>query len=520
MAQYKIAQDFVLNTQLRKLTQGNDELNLSELSYRLLVCLIEHAPNVVPHQTLHQQVWQGKVVSDDTIKKRVSRLRETLSTQDAIIAERGIGYRLNLPVYTLPEQNTAHSNNSKTIDQKPFSKNTFALIIAALLSLLGIVFMQTTYIQSTITQPNQLEINNEPSFQVSDYMDLYKKEDIDNAIDELESHLIKQPNDAIRLNLISQIYQVRYQLHQADNIAINTALKYAEKSVTHNPNQVWSHTTLAKVYLLKGDLDAAQNHIEKAMKFAPNWVDVHVLEAKLFRLKGDIKRAWQRISLVYKTHPDDENVRFERANILINKNMFGWAKSTLLALQKEGFNPPWVTLSLAELYITTKQFPVATTLLKEFIQTYPNSYHANFLLGIAYDSVGNIDSARVYYRPVAFSNNIYSETAYLLLSQNNRENEQRTFNNAMSSQTPIGQFNKALHQLISGENDAFFSSLEHAISSQFATEYLLHLNSIEQTLLTQSKEQSRAKERWQDIKQQVYYLNQNKRVKRTPMKTI
>ena len=57
MAQYKIAQDFVLNTQLRKLTQGRDELNLPELSYRLLVCLIEHAPNVVPHQTLHQQVF-------------------------------------------------------------------------------------------------------------------------------------------------------------------------------------------------------------------------------------------------------------------------------------------------------------------------------------------------------------------------------------------------------------------------------------------------------------------------------
>src|SRR5690606_11840756 len=88
----------------RKLTKGNLELELPELSYRLLVCLVENAPNVVPHNVLLEQVWQGKVVSEDTIKKRVSRLRDVIQSEEnqaLIIAERGLGYRLSIGVTTI-----------------------------------------------------------------------------------------------------------------------------------------------------------------------------------------------------------------------------------------------------------------------------------------------------------------------------------------------------------------------------------------------------------------------------------
>ena len=104
MACYKLDDDLMLDVTKRSLTKSGVEVDLSELSYRLLKCLVEHAPHLVSHQELLEQVWQGKVVSDDTIKKRVSRLREVIqkaAQKNSIVAERGLGYRFTLEITPL-----------------------------------------------------------------------------------------------------------------------------------------------------------------------------------------------------------------------------------------------------------------------------------------------------------------------------------------------------------------------------------------------------------------------------------
>lgn len=92
-----IGDDLILDSSQRKVLKKDVELNLSELSYRLLLTLVEHAPNIVSHDDLMTAVWPDRVVSDENLKKRVSRLREALSeTSDNpkyFIAERGLGYR-------------------------------------------------------------------------------------------------------------------------------------------------------------------------------------------------------------------------------------------------------------------------------------------------------------------------------------------------------------------------------------------------------------------------------------------
>ncbi|RXE94801.1 winged helix-turn-helix domain-containing protein [Pseudoalteromonas phenolica] len=69
MSVYKVGENLTLNLDERKLFKGSTEVSLPELSYRLLVCLAERAPNVVSHDILLDYVWQGKIVSEDTIKK-------------------------------------------------------------------------------------------------------------------------------------------------------------------------------------------------------------------------------------------------------------------------------------------------------------------------------------------------------------------------------------------------------------------------------------------------------------------
>jgi DNA-binding winged helix-turn-helix (wHTH) protein len=97
MSKFQVGDDLVIDLDQRWVLKNDIELNLSELSYRLLLTLVDNFPHIVSHEDLMAAVWQDRVVSDENLKKRVSRLREALGdTSDNpkyFVVERGMGYR-------------------------------------------------------------------------------------------------------------------------------------------------------------------------------------------------------------------------------------------------------------------------------------------------------------------------------------------------------------------------------------------------------------------------------------------
>ena len=55
-----------------------EPIDLGPLTYRLLVVLIEAAPNLVTHDQLAEAVWGGRAVSQETIGQRVKLLRDAI----------------------------------------------------------------------------------------------------------------------------------------------------------------------------------------------------------------------------------------------------------------------------------------------------------------------------------------------------------------------------------------------------------------------------------------------------------
>jgi|HubBroStandDraft_1064217.scaffolds.fasta_scaffold00490_3 TolB-like protein/DNA-binding winged helix-turn-helix (wHTH) protein len=86
------------------LCRGNADIALPNLSFRLLVALIQGAPNVVSSDRLMELVWPGQIVSPETINKRVQMLRDALGddvhSPRYIAGVRGRGYRLIAAVET------------------------------------------------------------------------------------------------------------------------------------------------------------------------------------------------------------------------------------------------------------------------------------------------------------------------------------------------------------------------------------------------------------------------------------
>lgn len=89
--------DLELDLDQYRLLRDGVDLKLSKLTFRLLLALASAAPAMVTKDQLAEQVWDGRVVSPDTVAQRIKLLRQALQ-DDArnpryIEVVHGIGYR-------------------------------------------------------------------------------------------------------------------------------------------------------------------------------------------------------------------------------------------------------------------------------------------------------------------------------------------------------------------------------------------------------------------------------------------
>jgi TolB-like protein len=94
---YRFA-DLSLDLGARRLTRAGRAIKLGKLSFELLRVLAESAPNVVTQRQCFEKVWQGRVVSPETLTQRVKLLRHALSDDSRSPKYIGVlwgqGYRL------------------------------------------------------------------------------------------------------------------------------------------------------------------------------------------------------------------------------------------------------------------------------------------------------------------------------------------------------------------------------------------------------------------------------------------
>jgi TolB-like protein/DNA-binding winged helix-turn-helix (wHTH) protein len=97
--------DLVVEVGMAHVSRGGERLALPGLSYDLLLVLARSAPDLVTHDELMTRVWQGVIVSPETVAQRVKLLRDALGDDPRepryVAGVRGRGYRLLHPVVPL-----------------------------------------------------------------------------------------------------------------------------------------------------------------------------------------------------------------------------------------------------------------------------------------------------------------------------------------------------------------------------------------------------------------------------------
>ena len=87
MSKIALGEHIIIDSQQRQVTAFGEKLNIPERNYRLLLKLVENAPNIVSHNELIKAVWKETVVSDESLKQRISRLRKQLIKADKNASE-------------------------------------------------------------------------------------------------------------------------------------------------------------------------------------------------------------------------------------------------------------------------------------------------------------------------------------------------------------------------------------------------------------------------------------------------
>jgi DNA-binding winged helix-turn-helix (wHTH) protein len=70
--------DFTVDTNQYELNHAGEAVHLEPQVLELLVLLIEQRDGVVSKETINDQVWNGRVVSDSALSSRIKALRQAL----------------------------------------------------------------------------------------------------------------------------------------------------------------------------------------------------------------------------------------------------------------------------------------------------------------------------------------------------------------------------------------------------------------------------------------------------------
>jgi len=140
--------DLLLDAGTQEVTRDGTVLRVPRLSFRLLLSLARHAPNVVSTQQLEQEVWEGLIVDRGTVNKRVMLLRKSLSKDPGegsyIAVIRGSGYRLVAPVERV--DSIPNESVKEQTDPQGWYQRNAAKIRTGSFWLLGIIALLSLYL--------------------------------------------------------------------------------------------------------------------------------------------------------------------------------------------------------------------------------------------------------------------------------------------------------------------------------------------------------------------------------------
>ncbi|NVK21561.1 MAG: winged helix-turn-helix domain-containing protein [Kangiellaceae bacterium] len=274
--------DLEINEATSSVSRSGQPIALPLLSFKLLLVLCKNAPAIVSNQQLIQQVWENKVVSDDTIQQRVKLLRQALGDDPKsptyIATIRGQGYRLIHTVEDISIEN-----------QKKHKQKLLIKITAYTLSVIALIFISINFNSSSSTleqssnpqaeetvtnfdkdKHSTIEAARNYYFNGKDYLNRRTETSNRAALMQFEKAIELDPGYALAYTGVAHISAERYKHFEKKSELLNTAEQAALKAISLRPDIYETHHALAISYHTAQKIPEAKEAYRKVLSIHSN----------------------------------------------------------------------------------------------------------------------------------------------------------------------------------------------------------------------------------------------------------
>ena len=390
---YAIA-DCVLDVDAAALHRAGQRLPLAGLTFDLFVCLARHAPAVVSHGTLLDEVWQDANVGEETLKQRVRLLRKSLGEDSKaptfIETVRGKGYKLMPDVVRIPE---IGSVGSQSTPAKLRWRWSYPMVAAGLI--LG-VFLAWRW--RPLPLPKRLST-------VPDAVELYERgrtyyhrylpKDNGMAIDLLKQAVVADPEFAQAYALLSRAYSQQPKLGNGD--WGEAAKAAAETAIALAPDSAECYVALGVYYDVAGKPGKGIETYKKALERQPDHGNAWSNAACDYMILGRLAEAaaWNAKGL--RLNPSGHFGKVQMGDILRllgrPEEASGWLEKAV-ALQPDNI---FASLSLSRLRMLRGDWNGAFILLEDRFKDSPNQALADFGVGLVHFFKGDLEAATPFF---------------------------------------------------------------------------------------------------------------------------
>ncbi len=228
--------EFTLDTAKNKLFKHDEAVKLGDKSYKLISLLIQHSPQTVSKQQVMDEVWKDRVVTESTLYKTISRIRQELEgeglTIESVFSE---GYRISGAVKKIDTQ--THLAISEKLVSEPVKVNTikvnntwlWALILTSLVVIASLFFAFRT------SQPTLRD----SMIEMRQAMSITKKSFISqiNRRNELGEMLSQRFDLDPKLSWERRFFQYHNQMNEAELFVFDQIRAYTDGPMLSN-NQI------------------------------------------------------------------------------------------------------------------------------------------------------------------------------------------------------------------------------------------------------------------------------------------
>jgi len=365
--------DLQVEVDTRRVLRGGEELHLTELSFDVLVVLLRRAPGVVSKRQLMNEVWQGLVVEPDTVKKRITLLRESLADgerQDPLIRViRGRGYAINAAVERL-DANSLHQGRKW---QRPLAALTWLLLFALGLTLAAVMLLRDEAGEKSMDFVTRPAVEKAP---------VMSDADIDPVAYQayLEGRMLRRTTNSLA--------QAITALERAIDIEPGFAPAYAELSLCK-----LSRSSFGTVDQRETELDAARTLSQRALDLDPGLPLAYAVASAVATVDWNWTGAEALLQKGLSISPGDEYLLAYQARMASFRGDTDTAITLSMPLIERRVTDPGLHFSLGSHYYRAGRYREAIDSYRDALKLNPGQPDAHMGIGRIRALQGDPDAA-------------------------------------------------------------------------------------------------------------------------------